>query len=108
MPEPAERYFLQGFHRWHIEWIEVVSPEGIVLPTEPVLLSLQALVGLSEGPRDPREDSGRMRLVAQPGAVMLDRVAQQYARAMAGIGTDQLWAALRQWGAATLTGREGL
>jgi phage gpG-like protein len=40
--------------------------------------------------------------------VMLDRVAQQYARATAGIGTDQLWAALRQWGAATLTGREGL
>jgi len=25
-----------------------------------------------------------------------------------GIGTDQSWAALRQWGAATLTGREGL
>ena len=25
---------------------------------------------------------------------------------MTGIGTDQLWAALRQWGAATLTPRD--
>jgi hypothetical protein len=41
-------------------------------------------------------------------AASLDRVAQQYARAVTGIGTDQLWAALRQWGAATLPGREGL
>jgi hypothetical protein len=49
-----------------------------------------------------------MQLVAQPGAVSLDRVAQQYAWAVTGIATDQLWAALRQWGAATLTGREGL
>ncbi len=108
VPEPAERYFLQGFHRWHIEWIEVVGAESIVLPTDPVLLSLQTILGLSEGPRDPVENSGRVRLVARPGAVSLDRVAQQYARATAGIGTDQLWAALRQWGAATLTGREGL
>jgi hypothetical protein len=108
VPEPAERYFLQGFHRWHIEWIEVVSPEGIVLPTDPVLLSLQTIVGLTEEVRDHAENSGRVRLVAQPGAVSLDRVAQQYARAVTGIGTDQLWAALRQWGAATLTGREGL
>jgi hypothetical protein len=38
VPEPAERYFLQGFHRWHIEWIDVVSPDGIVLPTDPVFL----------------------------------------------------------------------
>ena len=51
---------------------------------------------------------GLVRLVAQPGAVSLDRVAQQYARATTGIATDQLWAALRQWGAATLTGRERL
>ena len=49
-----------------------------------------------------------VRLVARPGSVSLDRVAQQYARAVTGIATDQLWAALRQWGAATLTGREGL
>ena len=53
-------------------------------------------------------DCAPVRLVAQPGAVSLDRVAQQYARSTAGLGTDQLWAALRQWGAATLTGREGL
>jgi hypothetical protein len=89
-------------------WVEVVSVEGIVLPTDPVLLSLQTIVGLAEGPRNPLEASGKVRLVAQLGAVMLDRVAQQYARSTAGLGTDQLWAALRQWGAATLTGREGL
>ncbi len=51
--------------------------------------------------------TGCVRLVARSGAVSLDRVAQQYAQSMTGIGTDQLWAALRQWGAATLTGREG-
>jgi hypothetical protein len=53
VPEPVERYFLQGFHRWHIEWVEVVGVEGIVLPTNPVLLSLQTIVGLAEGPRNP-------------------------------------------------------
>jgi hypothetical protein len=105
--EPVERYFLQGFHRWHVEWIDVVAVEDIVLPTDPVLLSLQTIVGLTEAVRDHAENSGRVRLVAQPGAVSLDRVAQQYARATTGIATDQLWAALRQWGAATLTGREG-
>jgi hypothetical protein len=108
VPEPVERYFLQGFHCWHVEWVEVVSPEGIVLASDPVLLSLQTIVGLTEGVRESVEDSGRVRLVARPGAVSLDRVAQQYARVTTGIGTDQLWAALRQWGAATLTGREGL
>jgi hypothetical protein len=108
VPEPAERYFLQGFHRWHVEWLEVVSVEGIVVSTDPVLLSLQTIVGLTDEVRDHAESSGRVRLVARPGAVSLDRVAQQYARAVTGIGTDQLWAALRQWGAATLTGREGL
>jgi hypothetical protein len=106
--EPVERYFLQGFHRWHVEWIDVVSPEGIVLPSDPVLMSLQTIVGLTEGARESVEDSGRVRLIARPVAVSLDRVAQQYARVTTGIGTDQLWAALRQWGAATLTGREGL
>jgi hypothetical protein len=103
--EPVERHFLQGFHRWHIEWVEVIAVQGIVLPTDPVLLSLLTIVGLTEEVRDQAENSGRVRLVAQPGAVSLDRVAQQYARAVTGIGTDQLWAALRQWGAATLTGR---
>jgi hypothetical protein len=104
-PEPVERYFLQGFHRWHVEWIEVVSPEGIVLPSDPVLLSLQSIMGLTEAVSEHDEASSRVRLVARPGAVSLDRVAQQYARVTTGIGTDQLWAALRQWGAATLTGR---
>jgi hypothetical protein len=97
--EPAERYFLHGFHRWHIEWIEIVNVEGIVLPTDPILMSLQTIVGLTEATRDHDENSGRVRL---------RRAAQQYARVTTGIGTDQLWAALRQWGAATLTGREGL
>ena len=69
-------------------------------------MSLQTIVGLSEEVRDHAENSGRVRLVAQPGVVTLDRVAQQYARGTTGIGTDQLWAALRQWGAATLTGRD--
>ena len=90
------------------KWIEVVSPEGVVLPTDPVMLSLQTITGLIEEVRDDGTNSGKLRLVARPGAVLLDRVAQQYARAVTGIGTDQLWAALRQWGAATLTGREGL
>ena len=52
VPEPVERYFLQGFQRWHIEWVEVVGVEGIVLPTDPVLLSLQTIVGLTEEVRD--------------------------------------------------------
>ena len=51
-----------------------------MLPTDPVLLSLQTIVGLTEEVRDRGENSGRVRLVAQPGAVSLDRVAQQYAR----------------------------
>jgi hypothetical protein len=108
VPEPVERYFLQGFHRWQVEWVEVIGVVGIVLPTDPVLLSMQMIVGLAEEVRDQADNSGRVRLVAQPGAVSLDRVAQQYARATTGVATDQLWAALRQWGAATLTGREGL
>jgi hypothetical protein len=98
VPKPVERYFLQGFHHWHIEWVEVVGVEGLVLPTDPVLLSLQTIVDLSEEVSHPSENSGRARLVARPGAVSLDRVAQQYARATAGLGTDQLWAALLQWG----------
>ena len=97
VPEPVERYSLQGFQRWHVEWVEVVSVDGIVLPSDPVLLSLQTIVGLTEEVRDQAENSGRVRLVARPGAVSLDRVAQQYARATTGIATDQLWAALRHW-----------
>ena len=69
VPEPVERYFLQGFQRWHVEWVEVIGVEGIVLPTDPVLLSLQTIVGLTEEVRDQAENSGRVRLVAQPGAV---------------------------------------
>jgi hypothetical protein len=94
----VERYFLQGFHRWQVEWVEVVSAEGVVLPTDPVLLSLQTIVGLAEGPRNPLEESGKIRLVAQPGGVSIDRVAQQYARSTVALGTNQLWAALRQVG----------
>jgi hypothetical protein len=107
VPEPAEKYFLQGFPRWHVEWIEVVGAEGIVLSADPVLMPLQTIVSLTEEVRDRAENSGRVRLVAQPGAVSLDRVAQQYARATTDIATDQLWAALRQWGAATLPRRKG-
>ncbi len=86
----------------------MVAVEGIVLPSDPVVMSLQTLVGLSQEVSDHGETSSRVCFVARPGAVSLDRVAQQYARVTTGIGTDQLWAALRQWGAATLTGREGL
>ncbi len=68
----------------------MVSPDGIVLPSDPVLISLQTIVGLKEKACDSLEVAGRVRLAAQPGAVSLDRVAQQYARATAGIGTDQL------------------
>jgi hypothetical protein len=94
VPEPVERYFLQGFHRWHVEWIEVIGVEGIVLSFNPVLMSVQMIVGLTEEVSDHGETSSRVRLVARPGAVALDRVAQQYARAVTGIATDQLWAAV--------------
>jgi hypothetical protein len=57
VPEPAERYFLQGFHRWHVEWIEVIGVEDIVLPSDLVLLSLQTIVGLTEKVRDLSETS---------------------------------------------------
>jgi hypothetical protein len=86
----------------------VIGVDDIRPLADPVQLSLQMIVGLFEEVCDQAENSGRVRLVAQPGAVSLDRVAQQYARATTGVATDQLWAALRQWGAATLTGREGL
>jgi hypothetical protein len=86
----------------------VIGVDDIKPPADLVLLLLQAIVGLNEEVRDHAENSGRARLVVQPGAVPLDWVAQQYARATAGLGTDQPWAALRQWGAATLTEREGL
>jgi len=86
----------------------VVGVDDIRPLADPVQLSLQMIVDLFEEVRDQAENFGRVALVAQPGVVTLDRVAQQYARMTTGIGTDQLWAALRQWGAATLTGREGL
>ena len=73
-----------------------------MLPTDPVLQALQIIEGLCEGPGSLVEESGRVRLVAPPLAVPLDRVAQQYARGTAGIGTDQLWTMLGQYGAATL------
>jgi hypothetical protein len=61
-------------HRKRVKWIEVVAVEGIVLPTDPVLLSLQTIVGQSEEVRDHAENSDRVRLIAQPGVVSLDRV----------------------------------
>jgi hypothetical protein len=38
VPEPVERYFLSGLCRWQVEWLEVISGEGIILPSDPVLL----------------------------------------------------------------------
>ena len=73
-----------------------------MLPTDPLLQALQIIEGLCEGPGSVFEESGRVRLVASPLAVSLDRVAQQYARGTAGIGTDQLWTMLGQYGAVTL------
>lgn len=70
VPEPVERYFLQEFHRWHVDRIEVVSVDGVILPSDPMLLSLQTIAGLKEKARDP------------------------------------IWVALRQWGTATLMGRD--
>jgi len=75
VPEPAERYFLQGFHRWQVEWVEVVAVEGFVLLSDPVLLSLQTIVSLTEEVRSPTENFRRVRSVAQRGAVSLDHVA---------------------------------
>jgi hypothetical protein len=106
--EPVERYFLQGFQRWHIEWIEVVSVEGIILAPIRCCCHCRPSWAWPKRCATMLRILGRIRLVAQPGALSLDRVAQQPARATTGIATDQLWAALRQWGAATLTGREGL
>jgi hypothetical protein len=59
----------------------VIGVDDIVLPTDPVLLSLQTIVGLTEEVRDPAGNSGRVRLVTRPTAVSLDRVTQRYARA---------------------------
>ena len=81
-----------------------------MLPTDPILISLQAITGLSEPVSEHDETSGRVRLVARPMMVSLDRVAQHgcrahrhtrsahRARAVTGIGTDQLWAALQSMG----------
>ena len=57
----------------------MVGVEGIVLPSDPVLLSRQTIVGLTEEVQDNCANTGRVRLVARPGLVSLNRVAQQYA-----------------------------
>jgi hypothetical protein len=54
----------------------VIGVDDIRPPSDPVLLLLQTIVGLFEEVRDPAENSGRVRLIAQPGVVSLDRVAQ--------------------------------
>lgn len=54
----------------------MVSPAGIVLPSDPILMSLQAITGLTEEVRDDGTNAGRVSLVAPPGAMSLDRVAQ--------------------------------
>jgi hypothetical protein len=46
-----------------------------VLPSDPVLQTPQIIEGLCEGPRSLVEESGRVRLIAQPLAVPLGRVA---------------------------------
>ena len=74
----------------------MIGVDDIGLPIDPVRLSVQTIVGLTEELRNPPENSGKVRLIARLGAVLLDRVAQQYARSTAGLGTDQLWAALRR------------
>jgi hypothetical protein len=75
VPNPIERHFLQGFHRWHIEWVEVVSPDGVILPSDPVLMSLQTIVGLTEGARESLEDLGSVRFSTRSDAVPPDRIA---------------------------------
>jgi len=93
---------------WMVRWARPARAGN----SEAHLSDSQSVGALISGrPRRARgqiEDPNCMRLIARPAVVLLDRVAQQYARATTGLGTDQLWAALRQWGAATLTGREGL
>jgi hypothetical protein len=69
--------------------VAVFGVDRSVPLSNPVLLSLQTIVGLTEEVRDHAENSGRVRLVAQPGAVLLDHVAQQYARATTGVAIDQ-------------------
>jgi hypothetical protein len=67
VPEPVERYVLQGVHRWHVEWVEVIGIKVIVRLSDPVLLSLQTIMGLTEEPRNPLEDSrhlGQYRSIA--------------------------------------------
>ena len=73
---------------------------GVLLPTDSMLLAMYGIEGLTDGARDGGGDASRTRLVARPPAVSLDVVAERYARATAGIGTDQLWTMLRQYGAA--------
>ncbi len=102
VPEPVERHFQQGFQRWSVEWIDVVGAGAAVSPTDPALVALQNIPGLREGPSAASEVPGAVRLIAEPGRVSLDIVAQKYARANSGLGTDALIEALRKWGAYTL------
>jgi hypothetical protein len=102
VPEPAERHFLHGFQSWSVEWVEIVGPGAAMVPTDPALLALQTIEGLREGSLDANVQPGAVRLIALPGAVSLDLVAQKYARAKAGLGSDPLQQALRKWGAHTL------
>ncbi len=104
VPEPVERHFLQGFQRWLIEWIDVVGAGAAVSPTDPAFIALQNIPGLREGSSGASEVPGAVRLIAEPGRVSLDIVAQKYARANSGMGTDALIEALRKWGAYTLPG----
>lgn len=99
VPEPAEHYFLRGFSRWSVEWVEVVYPDAAIVLTDPALLALQTIEGLREDSLEARTQPGAVRLSAQPNTVPLDLVARQYARAKAGLGSESLRHALHKWGA---------
>ena len=99
VPEPAEHYFLRGFSRWSVEWVEVVYPDAAIVLTDPTLQALQTIEGLREDSLDASAQPGAVRLSAQPNTVPLDLVARQYARAKAGLGSVSLQNALQKWGA---------
>ena len=99
VPEPAEHYFLRGFSRWSVEWVEVVYPGAAIVLTDPTLLALQTIEGLREDALAASVQPGAVRLIAQPNMVPLDLVARQYARAKAGLGSESLRHALHKWGA---------
>ena len=76
VPEPAEHYFLRGFSRWLVEWVEVVYPDAAIVLTDPTLLALQAIEGLREDSLEASAQPGAVRLIARPGTVPLDLVAR--------------------------------